>query len=46
MMEAVHNQVMYLERVTFGPLVLDASLARGEWRYLTDDEIALLTKKD
>ena len=46
MMEAVHNQVTYLERVTFGPLVLDASLARGEWRYLTDDEIALLTKKD
>ena len=46
MMEAVHNQVMYLERVTFGPLALDASLARGEWRYLTDDEIALLTKKD
>ena len=46
MMEAVHNQVTYLERVTFGPLILDASLARGEWRYLTDDEIALLTKKD
>ena len=46
MMEAVHNQVTYLERVTFGPLALDESLARGEWRYLTDDEIALLTKKD
>ena len=46
MMEVVHNQVTYLERVTFGPLVLDASLARGEWRYLTDEEIALLTKKD
>ena len=46
MMEAVHNQVTYLERVTFGPLALDESLARGEWRYLTEQEIALLTKKD
>lgn len=46
MMEAVHNQVMYLERVTFGPLALDAALARGEWRYLTEQEITLLTKKD
>ena len=45
MMEAVHNQVTYLERVTFGPLVLDGALARGEWRYLGDDEIALLLKK-
>ena len=45
MMEAVHNQVTYLERVTFGPLVLDGALARGEWRYLRDDEIALLLKK-
>ena len=46
MMEAVHNQVTYLERVTFGPLVLDAALKRGEWRYLSDDEIAQLLKKD
>ena len=46
MMEAVHNQVTYLERVTFGPLALDESLARGEWRYLTEQEIALLIKKD
>ena len=45
MMAAVHNQVTYLERVTFGPLVLDAALKRGEWRYLSDDEIALLLKK-
>ena len=45
MMEAVHNQVTYLERVTFGPLVLDGALARGEWRYLGDDEVALLLKK-
>ena len=46
MMEAVHNQITYLERVTFGPLTLDPALARGEWRYLSDSEIALLHKKD
>ena len=46
MMEAVHNQVTYLERISFGPLVLDAALRRGEWRYLDDAEIASLTKKD
>ena len=46
MMEAVHNQVTYLERISFGPLVLDAALERGEWRYLDGAEIASLTKKD
>ena len=45
MMEAVHNQVTYLERISFGPLVLDAALDRGQWRYLVADEIAALTKK-
>ena len=45
MMEAVHNQITYLERVTFGPLTLDPALARGEWRYLSDAEIASLIKK-
>lgn len=42
MFEAVDNKIETLERVTFGPLTLDPSLSRGEWRYLTDDEIALL----
>lgn len=45
MMEAVHNQVTHLERISFGPLVLDPALTRGEWRYLSDDEIAALIKK-
>ena len=45
MMEAVHNQVTYLERISFGPLVLDPALERGQWRYLDADEIAALTKK-
>jgi len=38
MAEAVHNQITYLERVTFGPLALDEGLERGEWRYLTESE--------
>ena len=39
MMEARHNQITSLRRETFGPLVLDPSLAPGEWRLLTDEEI-------
>lgn len=42
MLTALDNKIIYLERVTFGPLVLDESLERGEWRYLTDAEIAAL----
>lgn len=38
MAEAVHNQITYLERVSFGPVTLDESLERGQWRYLTEDE--------
>lgn len=42
MMEAVHNQITSLERITFGPLKLDGTLARGEWRELDDAELASL----
>lgn len=42
MFEAVGNKIETLERITFGPLSLDPSLDRGEWRYLTEEEIALL----
>jgi 16S rRNA pseudouridine516 synthase len=42
MAEAVHNQITYLERVTFGPVSLDENLERGQWRYLCDDEIKSL----
>ena len=38
MMEAVNNRITALERLTFGPLMLDPSLGRGEWRLLTDEE--------
>lgn len=42
MFGAVGNEITYLERLTFGPLVLDDKLERGEWRYLTEDEVAAL----
>lgn len=43
MFHAVGTEVASLERVSFGPLVLDPALGRGEWRELTDAEIASLT---
>lgn len=42
---AVHNQITYLERVTFGEVCLDVGLERGQWRYLTDDEQASLESR-
>ena len=42
MLEAIDNKITYLERVSFGPLVLDEGLERGEWRYLTAEEISAL----
>lgn len=42
MMEAVNNRILTLERLTFGPLELDGTLNRGEWRELNDAEIAAL----
>lgn len=42
MLSAVGNAVTYLERISFGGISLDRSLARGAWRLLTDDEIARL----
>ena len=42
MMESVHNQITHLERLTFGALALDPALARGEWRELTEEELAAL----
>lgn len=42
MAEAVHNQITYLERVTFGPIELDEALSRGEWRYLNEEEQKML----
>lgn len=44
MMEARHNQITALHRITFGPLTLDERLAPGEWRLLTDSEVAMLER--
>ena len=43
MFEAVGNKITFLERIEFGALKLDANLARGQWRLLTDSEIESLT---
>ena len=42
MMESVHNQITALERISFGPLTLDPTMPRGEFRYLTEAEEAAL----
>jgi len=44
MFEALRNKVVFLERVSFGGVSLDRSLARGNWRYLTDGEIETLRR--
>lgn len=42
MFEAVDRTVVKLHRLTFGSLTLDEALPEGEWRELTEDEIAAL----
>ena len=42
MFEAVGTEVVYLKRLSMGPLVLDDALAPGEYRRLTDEELAML----
>ena len=42
MIASLHNKVTYLERVRFAKLMLDRTLERGEWRFLTDSEISEL----
>lgn len=44
MLGGVGNRVSYLERISFAGIPLDPALSRGEWRYLTDDEIDILKK--
>ena len=42
MFESVGNKILELERITFGPLNLDVAPPRGEWRYLTEEEVEKL----
>ena len=46
MVASTHNRVVTLERVSFGEIALDTSLARGEYRLLTDAEIATLERQN
>lgn len=38
MLAAVGNEVIYLKRISMGPLVLEPSLQKGQWRTLTEEE--------
>ena len=42
MFEAVGKSVIYLKRVEFGTLPLDEDLEEGEYRELTEEELAIL----
>lgn len=42
MFQAVGKRVVYLKRIQMGPISLDETLEPGEYRELTDEEIALL----
>lgn len=44
MMEAVGTPVIYLKRISMGPLTLPDDLRKGEYRALTDDELKSLRK--
>lgn len=44
MFQAIGCEVTYLKRVSMGGLQLDGSLAPGEYRALTEEEVALLQK--
>lgn len=42
MFKAVGKEVIYLKRLSMGPLTLDPQLALGEYRELTDEELEIL----
>ncbi|WP_042354729.1 pseudouridine synthase [Bacillus rubiinfantis] len=42
MFQAVGKRVIYLQRISMGPLTLDETLELGEYRQLTEEEIELL----
>ena len=44
MFTAIGSEVLFLKRITFGPLSLDESLKTGEYRTLTKEEISLLQR--
>lgn len=42
MFEALDKKVVYLQRIEFGGLILDEELEEGEYRELTEEELAIL----
>ena len=42
MFEAVGKKVLYLKRISMGPLTLPKDLKPGEYRELTEEELLLL----
>ena len=44
MLSAVHNQVIFLKRISFAEIALDTELSEGNWRFLSSEEIATLTQ--
>ena len=46
MMEAVHNQITSLARISFAGIRLDPALLPGQWRCLTKEEEALFCGQD
>ena len=43
MLEAVGNEVLFLKRLSMGPLFLDENLNPGDYRALTDEELKELS---
>lgn len=43
---AVGKKVIYLKRLSIGPIKLDSTLELGEYRELTEDELELLMNRD
>ncbi|HBE76681.1 MAG TPA: 16S rRNA pseudouridine(516) synthase [Firmicutes bacterium] len=46
MFQALDKKVVYLKRIAMGELCLDPALELGEYRELSDEEIAILMRKD
>jgi 16S rRNA pseudouridine516 synthase len=44
MLAAVHNQVTYLKRISFGGIELDRELCEGSWRFLDEKEVEILSR--
>jgi 16S rRNA pseudouridine516 synthase len=45
MFESVGKRVVYLKRLSMGPLTLDPELGLGEYRHLTEEEVNSLKQR-